>query len=80
MSNAGSIFASEALEPEALQLLGESYDEALKLLSSSAPLTVDEQEALAVALLGIARSGIRDAAILALKAVTAFGEKKIRAA
>lgn len=75
MSNVVPIFANEALEPGTLLLLGKSYDSAAKSLAFSAPLSRDEQNALAFFLLGLVRSGVKDADLLALKALDALGEK-----
>lgn len=75
MSNVVPIFRNEALEPATLRVLGASYDAAARILAAAEPLNEDKEEALAFLLLGLVRSGVRDADLLTRKAVTALGDR-----
>ena len=80
MKNVVSILAHEVIDPPTLHILGQSYDEALGILETSGPMSKEEREALAFAILGFIRQGEDDPRTLTQRTVEGFEAMRRRAA
>lgn len=78
MSNVVSILAHEVIDPPALHILGQSYDQVLGILEASGSMSAEERENLAFAMLGFIRQGVKDPGTLTQRTIEGFEAMRLR--